>query len=139
MKKILSLLLVVVMIMAMAIPTFAAAEDVAPCAGTCTSHTVDNPIYNEYDYEHLASGAGKNCLRITITYYECSNCHKIFSKQTAETKVNHVKSAVAASCDGTYQTIKYNCKNCKGYYFTDYDVPCEGAVHTPGSCRWLPV
>ena len=50
MKKFLSLILAVVMIMAMTIPVFAAAEDeVAPCAVTCTSHTVNNPIHTEYD------------------------------------------------------------------------------------------
>lgn len=140
MKKFLSLILAVVMIMAMTVPVFAATEDeVAPCAVTCTSHTVNNPINTEYEYEYIKSGDGPNCLRITITYYECGNCHKIFSKPTAETAVSHVKTPVDASCNGTYQTVKYNCYHCGGYYYTDPYVPCGGAVHTPGNCRWLPV
>lgn len=139
MKKILSLVLVVVMIMAMTIPAFAASTDeVAPCADTCTSHTVNNPIYTEDDYEYVAAGPGKNCRKITTTYYECGVCHKIFSNVTSRILVSHSKTPVDASCNGTYQTIKYNCKNCGGYYYTTDDEPCPGAVHTPGKCNWLP-
>lgn len=139
MKKFLSLALVLVMVISMAIPAFAATEDeVAPCAAYCNSHTVNNPIYYKYDYATLGAGPGKNCRRTTTTYYECGNCHEIFSQKTATDDISHVASAITSSCNGTYQTIRYNCKNCGGYYYTDDDVPCPGAVHT-GNCRWLPV
>lgn len=138
MKKILSLVLAVVMIMAMAIPAFAAAEDeVDPCALICTSHTVNNPIYIDYEYSCGSATPGENCYRETITYYECGNCHEVFSQVTSTDYVNHVGIPLSASCNGTYQTVRYQCKNCDCYY-TDNSVRCPGAGHTPGNCNWLP-
>ena len=139
MKKILSLVLVVVMIMAMAIPAFAASEDdVAPCAVTCTSHTVNNPINTAYKYSCGEAEPGKNCIRKTYTTYQCGNCHEIFTVLTATTNVNHVGSPISATCNGTYQTVRYKCTNCKCYY-TDDSVRCPGAGHISGNCNWLPV
>ena len=140
MKKILSLVLAVFIIMAMAIPAFAVSEnEIAPCAVCTGNHTAGDTIRVEINYAHITSGAGKNCCRITTTYYECSVCHKIFSQVTATGYYNHVKKLVHASCNGSVQTLKYNCKNCGGYYYTDYDVPCPGADHIPGNCHWLPI
>ena len=139
MKKILSLVLAMVMSMAMIIPAFAATEDeVAPRAVCTGSHTVGDTIRVEVNYEHIGSGAGKNCRRVTTTYYECSICHKIFSQVTETRYYSHVKKLVQATCDGSTQSHKFNCKNCGGYYYTAY-IACPGADHTRGNCRWLPI
>lgn len=137
MKKILAFGLAVSLIMVLAIPAFASTTDeVAPCAICTGNHTAGDTIQIEVTYEHCASGAGKNCRCVTTTYYECSICHKIFSQVTATKYVNHVADFVRATCDGSVQAHEYNCKNCGGYYYTNY-VNCPGADHT-GNCLWLP-
>ena len=140
MKKILALVLAVVMIMAMTVPAFAATEDeVAPCATSCSKHTPGTNLGEDHDYNSTGSGTGKKCHYTVTTYYRCSVCDDIFSKVTVSKYYNHVATPVHATCNGEYQTIKYNCYNCGGYYYTDYNHPCPGAGHISGNCNWLPI
>lgn len=135
MKKILALVLAVVMIMAMAIPAFAATEDeVAPCAAPCANHTPGTLLNKSTSYKHLKSGDGDNCRMTTVRTYECAVCHTIY-QNTVTDDISHVKMAVSATCNGTLQKVKYNCYNCKGYYKYG-DVRCPNAGHT-GNCNWL--
>lgn len=136
MKKVLSLVLAVVMIMAMAIPAFAASEDaVQPCAAGCVNHTPGTRLNTSYSYAHLGSGTGKKCQQTPIYTYECSVCHLKYTVPGTPVNVYHVEMAVSATCNGTTQTVKYDCYNCKGFYKYG-SVRCPNAGHT-GNCNWL--
>ena len=87
MKKILSLVLAVVMIMAIAIPAFAASEDeVAPCAICNGNHTYEEA------YENVTYSLTKNnkCLKTTIKYYKCVFCPSTYAGEPVSTTVPHV-------------------------------------------------
>lgn len=132
MKKILSLVLTVVMIMAMAIPTFAATEDeVAPCAVCNGSHT--KGTYQGYNTAYKKDG--DTCLFITYYHYQCSVCHTLFSIPDTD-KQEHNKVENTASCNGTTRTWSYKCTKCKGLFVTSS--ACPGAGHIAGNCSWLP-
>lgn len=133
MKKILSLVLAVVMIMAMAIPAFAASEnEVAPCAVCTGAHTKGTYQGKDTYYQKY----GEMCQFFVVKHYECSVCHKLFSETTITTE-NHNKIIKTATCNGTTQTWNQRCSKCGGY-FTKY-VTCPEAGHTPGNCSRLPI
>ena len=64
MKKILSLVLAVVMIMAMTVPAFAATEnEITPCAACTGSHTPGTFQSYDYDYRY---GNATTCNKVKI-------------------------------------------------------------------------
>lgn len=135
MKKILSLVLAVVMIMAMAIPAFAAIEDeVAPCAAGCVNHTPGTLLNTSVShYSNGANNNTKNCVTKTIYYYECSVCHLKYSVTDTE-KDYHTGGEISATCNGYKQTVQARCTVCKSSYTKT--VNCPNAGHT-GNCQWL--
>lgn len=136
MKKILSLVLAVVMIMAMTIPAFAAtADEVAPCAVCTGSHTPGT--FQSYGTDYAYGGTTK-CNYVRIAFYECSVCHKNFDTIVEVIKtLDHNPKMSDSSCNGTTQTVKWNCTRCGG--FVKYTYPaCPNAGHS-GNCQWLPV
>lgn len=134
MKKILSLVLAVVMIMAMAIPAFAAtADEVAPYAVCTGAHTPGTFQSSSFDY--VADGS--DCNRVRISIYECSVCHRLYDDTKVIATYTHDPKMTDSSCNGTTQTVKWNCSRCG--VFIKYTHPnCPNAGHT-GNCLWLPV
>ncbi len=135
MKKILSLVLAMVMIMAMAIPAFAAIEDeVAPCAAGCVNHTPGTLLNTSVSHYSIgANNNNKNCATKTVKYYECSVCHLKFSETTTK-YAYHIGGEISATCNGYNQTVQCRCTICAGSYTKT--VTCPKAGHT-GNCSWL--
>lgn len=133
MKKLISLVLAVVLILAMTVPALAAtADEAAPCATPCTgSHT--KGTYLGYNEEYQKEG--EKCLYILTQHYQCSVCHTVFF-DTKTTVYSHNKEQNDSNCDGITRTWTYKCKNCKGLFETKS--ACPGAGHIPGNCSWLP-
>lgn len=136
MKKILSLVLAVVMIMAMTVPAFAATEnEITPCAACTGSHTPGTFQSYDYDYRY---GNATTCNKVKIAFYECSVCHKIFEYSVTVIAVdNHTPEKTSATCDGTTQKVRWTCSKCGGFVKYTYQ-NCPNAGHS-GSCQWLPV
>lgn len=131
MKRILSLVLAVVMIMALAIPAFAATDDeVAPCISCNGNHTYDEAVVQTtYRYSRNA------CIKIVTRHYKCRYCTSAYTATPEETEIAHNYKLKSASCDGTTQTHVYRCSQCK-HEMSEY-MRCPDAVHT-GSCKRLP-
>lgn len=132
MKKILSLVLAVVMIMAMTIPAFAAAnDDVAPCA-LCNGNHSYNLVNQEVTYSYSRNG----CIKTTTKYYKCTYCTDNYST-SSKTTIPHEYIIKEATCNGTTQTHKYKCSFCKHVMY-EY-VACPRPGHISGNCSWLPI
>lgn len=85
MKKILSLVLAVIMIMAMAIPAFAATEEeISPCAVCNGNHTYEKAS-NRVTYECVDG----ECKKTTVTYYKCVFCSDSYSSAPVTVTVAH--------------------------------------------------
>lgn len=134
MKKILSLVLAVLVIMAMTIPAFAVEEDVAPCAVICTTHTKGTYQGRSYTSEY---GSTTICYTVVTDFYECATCHKIYSVLVSKTAGSHSTSVLSASCNGTTQTWVNRCTKC-AFKITTYH-PCPKPGHISGNCNWLPI
>lgn len=133
MKKILSLVLAVVMIMAMAIPAFAASEDeVAPCATCNGNHTYDEAV-TQTSYKNTLYG----CQKTVIRSYKCRYCTSAYTAAPEITTENHEYEIISATCNTVTQTHNYKCANCKDLESVTEN--CPGAGHTSGNCNWLPI
>lgn len=131
MKKILSLVLAVVMIMAMAIPAFAASnDDVAPCIACNGNHTYDEVLVQKF-YRYDRDG----CAYVIARHYKCRYCTSAYTDED-ETIGAHNYTLRTATCNGTTQTHYYKCTKCK-HEITE-TMRCPNAVHS-GSCSHLPV
>lgn len=132
MKKVISLLVTVALIMSLAITAFAAQpEIVEPQAcnhtwGTATTSTVWAK-YND-----------SQCKKTVILTKVCTKCAEV-NQTSSVTYPYHGQAISTASCDGTTQTHTYSCPNCGAYRYTKW-VACPGAgkSHKNG-CQWLPV
>ena len=133
MKKILSLVLAVVMIMAMAIPAFAATEnEVAPCA-TCNG----NHTYDEASVDVTYANSIRGCIKTVVRHYKCRYCSSAYTAAPETYTLNHKYVLKSATCDTKTQTHNYRCSNCKDWE-SEYHA-CPGAGHTSGHCSWLPI
>ena len=132
MKKILSLVLAMIMIMAMAIPAFAASGDeVAPCATCNGNHTYVEVLVDE-TYANSTSG----CRKTVVRHYKCRYCSSAYTADPVTYTVPHEYVLISATCNTQTQTHKYKCSNCKD---VEYEYPaCPGAGHVSGNCSWLP-
>lgn len=132
MKKILSFILVLVMIMAMAIPAFAATNDeVAPCALCNGNHT-----YEVVEVTKSHSYSRNGCVTTTTTYYKCAYCTDHY-ETVNNTTSSHDYKLYSATCNGTTQTHNYKCSACK-HILSEYEA-CPRPGHTVGNCSWLPI
>lgn len=126
MRKVLSLTLAVILIMAVTIPAFA--------ADSCThSWQANAPTY--------VDGKGINatsttCQRYTVTTKTCTKCGATQVSYSYSSAMSHSGTIKSASCNGTVQTHTYLCRYCNTYYTKT--VTCPGAGHT-GGCQYLPI
>ena len=104
MKKILALVLAVVMIMAMAIPAFAAtADEVAPCA-TCNGNHIYDEASTKIAYTHDAT----HHYKTVTTYYKC-----IYCTSTTSTTVGPYKEVHSYEYHGVFNGDTYfKCTEC---------------------------
>lgn len=135
MKKTISLILALVLILAMAIPAYAAetaSTDAAACLGCGTMNEPDQ--VNEVGvYQNTTHHKIK-----TVRSYICDNdnCLEVYRKSTTSAiNYAHTSYYVDASCNGTVQTHTKHCTKCNTTY--EVEVDCPRAPHT-GSCP-LPV
>ena len=104
MKKILSLVLAVVMIMAMAVPAFAASEDeIAPCALCNGSHTYEEAL-EQVSYSCDLNG----CAKTTVTHYKCVYCTSTYATTETDIVAHNYKKIGTTSSGGTI----YKCSQC---------------------------
>ncbi len=131
MKKTISLIVALVLIIALAVPAFAAQSEVE---GThACSHTWGPATTSTMWAVHNSS----QCKKTVVVTRVCTKCAEIDRTQTV-TYPYHDASVSRATCDGTTQTWTYSCPNCGAYRYTDW-VTCPGVPRHPGGCMWLPV
>lgn len=139
MKKTISLILVVVLVMAMAIPAFAAMpETIEPKACIHSTLNLVSKEFDEYRYYNT-----DYCMSCYDKVYECSNKNCDYTYKTIEwiygTETDHVHVICDATCDGTNQTWYYHCRYCSGDKYIDPDPhPCP-RPHSSGNCTSLPI
>lgn len=132
MKKIFSLILAVVMIMAVSIPAFAAQPETAK--PQACNHTWGPATTSTVWAKHNDS----QCKKTVYVTKVCTKCAEV-NQTSSVTYPYHGATISSASCDGTTQTHKYNCPNCGAYRYTKW-VACPGAGTThKGGCQWLPL
>lgn len=108
MKKIISLVLAVALIVSLAITVFAAQpETVEPqsCNHVWGEETV-SIVWSVY--------SSSQCQRTEIHTKICKTCAEL-SRTKSTTYPNHKEAINDASCDGTTQTHTYTCPNCGAY------------------------
>ena len=136
MKKILSLVLAVVMIMAMAIPAFAAQPEVVE-PQACNHDNMPSwwgPATTSTIWEVFSDST---CKKTVIVTKVCTRCGET-DRDTTVTYPYHGTAVNKATCDGTTQTLIYTCPKCGAYRYTDWqDCPGAGRSHQNG-CQWLP-
>ena len=113
MKKILSLVLAVVMIMAMAIPAFAeAADEIAPCAAGCNGNHVYEEASRQVSYTHDET---KHYKKVKV-YYKCIYCPSTKYTESPTTEGYHTYQYDGVHADGK---VYYKCTECKCYKTID--------------------
>lgn len=138
MKKIISLVLVLLVLLTM-VPTYGyAAEQKGPEVGVC-------------NHQHYVLNANVTTVRDGWAYYDatyhvyrylnygnCEVCGMYMSWYTNgpySTRATHHKMIYSAVCDGTWQTHYSECTNC-AHQFVDH-IKCPAGPHS-GACPVLP-
>lgn len=139
MKKAISLILVVVLVMAMAIPAFAAMpETIEPQA--CIHSDTLTPVGNPQQYKSRYRDA-TYCQDCYVIQYNCSACGATVThtEWIDGTEKTHKYVVYNATCDGTTQTWYYHCDYCShAKPGSPTTVTCKRA-HINGVCTTLPV
>lgn len=136
MRKMLSLLLVLALCVAVALPAFAANGDETAEPQAC-SHT-----YRDVS-RVLKAGAGEyinanTCHRAYTVTQKCTKCGYTRTVTEVSGEISlHDFNVVDASCNGTMQTWQERCQYC--YYRTVTTHYCPGAPHIAGNCNYLPI
>lgn len=127
MRKVTSLILAIVMIMAVSL-TAVAAENA--CTHPSKTYLYDDSYYtNEYG----------DCYLVKTKVYRCNICNELDEDIVSKTPKAHVEELDYATCNGYVQTMYYRCNNCHSISDTDQrDCPGSGLSHN-GGCRWLPL
>lgn len=136
MRKIVSFILAMVMLLTLAVPGLAATqpdETVAMPMHDCDYVIVGGP--------YIMDGGGiyvnnDTCRKRVQTFYACSICqHSMTETRVVDGASPHDGSVYDADCNGTTQTWYNRCVHCNGV-FTTYE-PCPKATHS-GECQCLP-
>lgn len=133
MKKTISLILVVLLVVTMAIPAFATMpETIEPKACIHSSYSLVSATHNTVS---VSNTKHRDCYD---KVYQCTNCSYSWSEREwmYGTEADHSGSLYQATCNGTTQTWYYRCDTCNGSYYTN--TPCP-KPHDDGYCNWLPV
>lgn len=132
MKKTISLVVVVALIMSLAITAFAAPR--APESSECDHAWEITKTTTAWKYS-----SDTMCQRTVTQTKKCAKCGIAGTTDVTIDFPPHEETIVSATCDGTTQTHTYRCTNCKGYLPKKY-VPCIGAGKNHASgCMWLPI
>lgn len=131
-KKIVSIIIVVALIMPLAIVSFAAQPDtVAPQA---CSHTW-GPATISTSWDKYNDTQCKKTVTVTRVCTKCAEVNQI----SDVTYPPHEKFIYNATCNGTVQTHFYKCCKCGSYCCTEW-IACPGAnINHQSGCQWLPV
>lgn len=132
MKKTISFVVAVALILSLAVTAFAAQPETAE-PQAC------NHVWGEATETIMWEQHSDSCCKKTvITTKVCTICPEI-SRVSKVTYPNHGEAIADATCDGTTQTHIYKCPNCNAYRYTRW-VTCPGAgkSHVTG-CFWLPI
>ena len=128
MKKFISLILAVVLVLVVTVPVVAAER---ACSHTPSGSYIGSPWI---EYEPYGSG---KCRPVTYAQFRCGNCNAYYTDAIAYgTATTHSYEVYSASCNGTTQTWLNRCSRCNSTKTTTQS--CPGGPHT-GMCRWLPV
>ncbi len=138
MRKMVSLILVMVMLLTLAVPgvaatIFPAGQVLDPCRNCDHNFNVysNGPQPGKGIYVN-----NDGCRKYIATGYCCTRCGYCYNTyEYAQQPTAHSGSAYSASCNGTTQTIVRNCVYCGRDYTTTQR--CPMATHS-GECQWLP-
>lgn len=134
MKKTVSLLIALVMMVALAVPAFAEESTPAEPYAVC-KHIYGPRKVAVIGWEYVDS---QHCQEVLQYSQTCTKCGYIQTYSGRGDTLMHDRTLYRATCDGYEQTWYYRCDRCG--HSGDYEHRrCPGARHSPGSCRWLPI
>ncbi len=132
MKKSISAIIALVLILVLSVPVFAAQPEVVDpqaCNHTWGPET-QTVIWSKY--------SPSQCKRTVVYTKVCTKCAQVSQRETSTTQT-HEDVVSEASCNGTTQTWIYRCKNCETFRYKKWPkCPGAGKDHSHG-CSWLPV
>ena len=134
MKKTVSLLIALVMIVALAIPAFAGESTPAEPYAIC-NHTFGSIKTNIIGREYVNNDY---CCDIMQYYQTCTKCGYIRTWEEKGSLILHDTVVLSAYCDGYEQTWREKCLQCLNTGITSKHL-CHGRPHSPNVCKWLPV
>lgn len=134
MKKTVSLLIALVMIVALAVPAFAEESTPAEPYAVC-NHTFGSVIGKVIGWEYANNEQCREIMQIQRT---CTKCGYIKTWEDKGGLVDHDKTVLSANCDGYEQIWREKCNLCLNTGITSKHL-CPGRTHSPNICRWLPV
>ena len=132
-RKTVSLLLAVVLILACGVMAVAAAPKTAEQQASCTHSW--NAGYTEYIKGKGIYVSNTCCRRWAVTTKTCTKCGETTVKYHYVDLPKHDGYIKSATCNGTWQTHTSLCNYCNSYYTEQFR--CRGN-HGP-SCPYLPI
>lgn len=146
-KKWMALLLTAVLLLSCCtLLSFAAPEDLPeepvvaddglaePDANHTHSYLPENYVFQRAYYKCITI---KLCQYIRVYTCKCTSCPVTTEIEVKSDATEHSDRICAASCNGTYQTHQYECRNC-GAFLYKKPLVCRNGPHT-GACTCLPV
>lgn len=135
MKKTISFVVAVALILSLAVTVFAAQPEPDSVESSSCSHDWGK-VTTSNVWECTSDTQCKLTVIETKTCKKCAEDNKTIVRSDT---FNHSEAIASATCDGTTQTHIYKCPNCHTYRYTRW-VTCPGAgkSHVTG-CFWLPV
>ena len=134
MKKTVSLLIALVMMVALAVPAFAEESTPAEPYAVC-KHTFGTTNYETIGWEYSDS---QHCKEMRQYSQTCTKCGYIKTWEKIGDTPFHQKRLTRATCDGYEQTWYYYCDRCN--YGGQYEKKlCPDKGHNPGHCDFLPI
>ena len=133
-RKTVSLLLAVVLILACGVMAVAAAPKTAEQQASCTHSW--NAGYTQKYGSKMVYLTNETCAWRYVTTKTCVKCGQTNVTYSYGTPYLHDGRIQSASCDGSLQTHNMRCSNCDGYYTVTE--PCP-KPHPGRSCPYLPI
>lgn len=133
MKKTISFVVAVALILSLAVTVFAAQSE--PAETQACNHVWGT----ETESPAWKYASDTQCALKVTRIKVCTKCAEVNQTTVSTTYRPHDETIFSATCDGTTQTHTYRCTVCKGYLPKRY-VTCPGAgkSHVTG-CFWLPI
>lgn len=114
MKRMLTLILAVAMVMAMTVSAFAKGVDTAEPCKKCDG----NHVYEEACVQTYYEDGGDNCIKVVVRHYLCCYCKDAYTADPVRTPVPHDYTITDSPGNGSTHTHYHTCTQC-GHTYQD--------------------